>query len=203
MGRCSYAIGLTRNVSPFPLQEPHVNRTFHVLTVYWRRSENRWGFTIQLAENCLIWNVLFQNSNSSSVLTSDTVKHIYSVCYLQELLSKELENSYMLQIREKQWQCGCHHVVKRLIFALDSLISESQYFSFFLLYALGNLSLFRNAHWRPSVRIMSAGLSQLLDLRLKTLRASSLFFSTPAIKITADSFKPPSRLWDICRTWPI
>ena len=34
---------------------------------------------------------------------------------------------------------------------------------------------------------MSAGLSQLLDLRLKTLRASSLFFSTPAIKITADT----------------
>ena len=35
---------------------------------------------------------------------------------------------------------------------------------------------------------MSAGLSQLLDLRLKTLRALSLFFSTPAIKITADSY---------------
>lgn len=35
---------------------------------------------------------------------------------------------------------------------------------------------------------MSAGLSQLLDFRLKTLRALSLFFSTPAIKITAASY---------------
>lgn len=76
----------------------------------------------------------------------------------------------------------------RLCFTLDSLISESQYLSFFLVYVLGSLSLFRSAQSRVSVRIMSVGLSQLFDLHLKTLRASSLFFSTPAIAITTGSY---------------
>ena len=61
-------------------------------------------------------------------------------------------------------------------------MSEFQYFSFFLLYALGFLSLLRKAQRRVSVWRMSVGLSQLLDFRLSTLRASSLFFSTPKNK---------------------
>ena len=71
----------------------------------------------------------------------------------------------------------------RLRFARDSLISESQYFSFFLVYALGFRSLFCNAQRRVSVCRTSAGLSQLFDFLLNTLLASSLFFSTPEIKI--------------------
>lgn len=61
----------------------------------------------------------------------------------------------------------------RLHFSLDSLISRSQYISFFLVYVLGSLSLFRSTQSQVSVPIMSVGLSQLLDLRLRTLRASS------------------------------
>ena len=62
-------------------------------------------------------------------------------------------------------------------------MSEFQYFSLFLLYALGFLSILRKAQRRISVCRMSVGLSQLLDFHLSsTLRASSLFFSTPKNK---------------------
>ena len=60
--------------------------------------QSRWGFRIRLAENYLIWNVYFRTQTQALQVIIE--KYIYFISHLQELLSKELENSGMLPINE-------------------------------------------------------------------------------------------------------
>lgn len=126
VGRCNHTGELTRNISPFPLQEPHVNETFPFYCLLKEVRESKWDFTIQLAEICLIWNILFQNSNSSSALTIDDCKvHLFHLSLARVFVQRS--EKFWHATNQRKPQFGCHHVDKHLIFALDSLISESQY----------------------------------------------------------------------------